>query len=143
MSTSTVSVPISRVIETFSLFAPWGTLSPSCHLQQWTPDIRPPWVSFLSSEMRAHRFRLNLPSVLRLSGPPGNLCYWQHQGKHHCNRLLCQLLSHARLFVAHGLYPTRLLCSWNPPGMNTGVSCHFLLQGIFPGVLIRVEFLKL
>ena len=28
--------------------------------------------------------------------------------------------------------PTRLLCPWNFPGKNTGVGCHFLLQGIFP-----------
>ena len=26
----------------------------------------------------------------------------------------------------------RLLCPWDSPGKNTGVSCHFLLQGIFP-----------
>ena len=32
----------------------------------------------------------------------------------------------------HGLYPARLLCPWNSPGKNTGVGCHFLLQGIFP-----------
>ena len=25
----------------------------------------------------------------------------------------------------------RLLCQWNFPGKNTGVGCHFLLQGIF------------
>ena len=30
----------------------------------------------------------------------------------------------------HGLQPFRLLCPWNFPGKNTGVSCHFLLQGI-------------
>ena len=29
----------------------------------------------------------------------------------------------------HGLQPTRLLCSWNFPVKNTGVVCHFLLQG--------------
>ena len=28
-------------------------------------------------------------------------------------------------------YPTRLLCPWNSLGKNTGVSCHFHLQGIF------------
>ena len=28
--------------------------------------------------------------------------------------------------------PTRLLCPWDSPGRNTGVGCHFLLQGIFP-----------
>ena len=27
--------------------------------------------------------------------------------------------------------PARLLCPWDPPGKNTGVGCHFLLQGIF------------
>ena len=27
--------------------------------------------------------------------------------------------------------PTRLPCPWNSPGRNTGVGCHFLLQGIF------------
>ena len=26
---------------------------------------------------------------------------------------------------------TKLLCPWNSPGKNTGVGCHFLLQGIF------------
>ena len=31
----------------------------------------------------------------------------------------------------HGLYPTRVLYPWNSPGMNTGVGCHSLLQGIF------------
>ena len=30
-----------------------------------------------------------------------------------------------------GLYPARLLCPWHPPGKNTGVGCHFLLQGLF------------
>ena len=28
--------------------------------------------------------------------------------------------------------PTRLLCPWDFPGKDTGVGCHFLLQGIFP-----------
>ena len=31
-----------------------------------------------------------------------------------------------------GLLPARLLCPWDSPGKNTGVGCHFLLQGIFP-----------
>ena len=35
-------------------------------------------------------------------------------------------------FVTHGLQPTRLLCPWNFPGNNTGMGCHFLVQGIFP-----------
>ena len=41
----------------------------------------------------------------------------------------------------HGLQPARLLCPRNSPDKNTGVGCHFLLQGIFlnqgsnPGLL--------
>ena len=31
----------------------------------------------------------------------------------------------------HGLQSARLLCPWDFPGKNTGVGCHFLLQGIF------------
>ena len=28
-----------------------------------------------------------------------------------------------------GLYPTRLLCLWKFSGRNTGIGCHFFLQG--------------
>ena len=44
-------------------------------------------------------------------------------------------LSHCSIldsFVTYGLQPTRLLSLWDFPGKNTGVGCHFLLQGIFP-----------
>ena len=30
-----------------------------------------------------------------------------------------------------GSKPARLFCPWDFPGKNTGVGCHFLLQGIF------------
>ena len=30
-----------------------------------------------------------------------------------------------------GLWPIRLLCSWDFPGKNSGVGSHSLLQGIF------------
>ena len=32
----------------------------------------------------------------------------------------------------HGLLPARLLCPQNAPGKDTGVGCHFLLQGNLP-----------
>ena len=32
----------------------------------------------------------------------------------------------------HGLQLARLLCPWDFPGKNTGVGCHFLLQGVVP-----------
>ena len=40
----------------------------------------------------------------------------------------------------HGLQPTSLLCPWDFPGKNTGVGCHFLLQGIFPtqGSIVQI-----
>ena len=45
--------------------------------------------------------------------------------------LSAQSLRGVRLSVTRGLQATRLLCPWNSPGKNTGVGCHFLLQGIF------------
>ena len=39
-----------------------------------------------------------------------------------------QSLSHVLLFVT----PARLLCPRDFPGKNTGVGCHYFLQGIFP-----------
>ena len=35
------------------------------------------------------------------------------------------------LLHPHGMDPTRLFCLWGFPGRNTGVGCHFFLQGIF------------
>ena len=43
----------------------------------------------------------------------------------------------------HGLQPTRLLSPWNFPGKNTGVGCHFLLQGIFLTQGLNSSFLHL
>ena len=31
----------------------------------------------------------------------------------------------------HGLEPAKFLCPWDFPGRNTGMGCHFILQGIF------------
>ena len=51
-----------------------------------------------------------------------------------------QLLSRVRLLRPHGLQPARLLCPWDSPGKNTGVGCHFLLQGSSPpGDQMRVS----
>ena len=48
------------------------------------------------------------------------------------NSMLVYLLSRVQLLQVRGLQPARLLCPWDFPGKNTGVGCHFLLQGIFP-----------
>ena len=44
--------------------------------------------------------------------------------------LNCSVMSDS--LQPHGLWLPRLLCPWNFPGKSTGVSCHFLLQRIFP-----------
>ena len=42
------------------------------------------------------------------------------------------VLTHVQLFVAPWtIQPTRLLCALDSPGKNTGMGCHYLLQGIF------------
>ena len=58
--------------------------------------------------------------------PPANADV--RNGMHAC--ALSHFIS-VQLFAAHGPQPARLLCPWNSPDKNTGVGCHFLLQGIF------------
>ena len=48
-----------------------------------------------------------------------------------CVHVSVCMFSSVQLFVIHGLQPARVFCPWNIPGRNTGVGCHFLLQGIF------------
>ena len=43
----------------------------------------------------------------------------------------------------HAWKSTRLLCLWNFPDKNTGVCCHFLLQGIFPSQGLNPRLLQL
>ena len=38
-------------------------------------------------------------------------------------------LSRVQLFATPWTVALRLLCPWHFPGKNTGVGCHFLLQG--------------
>ena len=47
--------------------------------------------------------------------------------------LVVQSLSCVQIFATSwAMQPSRLLCPWDFPGKNTGMSCHFLLQRIFP-----------
>ena len=47
------------------------------------------------------------------------------------SKVKVKLLSCVQLFATPWTVPTRLLHPWNSPSKNTGVGCHFLLQGIF------------
>ena len=42
------------------------------------------------------------------------------------------VINHFSPVQLFGLKAARLLCPWDSPGMNTGVGCDALLQGIFP-----------
>ena len=43
----------------------------------------------------------------------------------------CSATQSCLTLQSHGLQPAKLLWPWDSPGKNTGVGCHFLLQGIF------------
>ena len=67
----------------------------------------------------------------------GSLPCWHLLGsRSHCCHLpnlavlICLFMSDS--LRPHGLWPTRLLGSWDSPGKNTGMGCYALLQGIFP-----------
>ena len=77
------------------------------------------------------------PSMNRICKPLPRWTHWQvSQASQSMILCMCiQLLGCVWLFATHGLQPTGLLCPWNFPGKNTGLGCHFLLQGIFPTTL--------
>ena len=64
---------------------------------------------------------INISSILVHTELPCSVCV-----RARACALLCLTLQ------THGLKHSRLLCPWNFPGKNTGVGCHFLLQGIIP-----------
>ena len=41
------------------------------------------------------------------------------------------------------MWPSRLLCPWDSPGVNTEVGCHFLLHGALPTQGSNSSFLRL
>ena len=63
-------------------------------------------------------------------------CAHTHTHTHNfCSNYQCvcaQLLSRVQLFVVPWTVAPRLLRPWGLPGENTGVGCHFLLQGVSP-----------
>ena len=62
----------------------------------------------------------------KFGGPQGERV-WGSQGG---DSVSCWVMSNS--LQLHGMQPARLLCLWDSPGKNTGVGCHFCLQGIFP-----------
>ena len=48
-----------------------------------------------------------------------------------CNNWWCCSVTKSCPMLCKPMDPS-LLCPWDFPGKNTGVGCHFLLEGIFP-----------
>ena len=107
------------------------------HLSAWLRNVTPPictenepgilfmffmLVTHICSIVDLHSHKDTNPKTI-----------WEHSnlGKGRC---CCLVVKFCRtLLWPHGLQPTRLLCPWDFPGKNTGMSCHFLLQGNLPG----------
>ena len=60
----------------------------------------------------------------------GLLNIYYYSESHESESVICSVVPN--FLWSHGLQPTRVLCPWDFPGKDTGVICHFLLQGIFP-----------
>ena len=65
---------------------------------------------------------------LRVSTAALQVIYYQY----HLSRFPYESETLSRSVVSDSLRPRGLLRPWDSPGKNTGVGCHFLLQGIFP-----------
>ena len=78
--------------------------------------------------------------------PKSSLRFFPHYGFLHCGfphslkfffffliiLFFCLVAKSCLTFLQpYGVQPAGLLCPWDSPGKNTGVGCHFLLQGIF------------
>ena len=99
------------------------------YLMHWPADSLPlshlgsPYVMtllFLILYLTAYYFYLNL-SV-------SSLCKWLP----FLNERVIVTQLCPTIYDPMGLLSARFLCPWNSPGKNTGVGCHFLLQGCFP-----------
>ena len=77
--------------------------------------------NLLNPRMKTHRYKG--PNVFILL----SLCVYMCVCIHVCT----QSFSCVWLIVTPWTAVHQILCAWNFPGKNTGVGCHFLLQGIF------------
>ena len=102
------------------------------------------WLESHSSQPRSANFTMYL--VLR------SPLHLHHQQCSQRSYVCVGALSHSVVpssFVTPWTIPIRLLCPWNFPGKNTGVSCHLLLlhvlllQGIYPTYRSNLHLLSL
>ena len=93
--------------------------------------------SLVKAVCRQTFYELQNQAHSRVFQPPPNLSPSLYP-KPHCWKMAeasrpsleSENVSHSVL--SNSLRPDGLQCPWNSPSKNTGVGCHFLLQGMFP-----------
>ena len=107
--------PVSGVFHILSFLSSGLTIGSGCSPMAASSKV---FFSFLSA-LRVHQLALE-----------GCNHWWLW---HLCSLMTSHVcvLSCVRLFTTPLTVDARFLCLWNFPGKNTGVGCHFLLQGVF------------
>ena len=116
-----------------TLCDPMDCSTPGFHVLHCLPEFAQTHVHWVGDAIQP--FHPPLPP----SPPVLNLP--QHQGLFQwvvCSHQVAKVLE-----LSQGLWLTRLLCPWGSPGRNTGMGCHFLLQGIFPIQGLNLHLLRL
>ena len=115
---------VSGVLYVFSFFKIWGFYWIS-GLWKFSLNKQLYLLIFLIGSFTELKFlilvRSNLPTLLF-----HGLCFFCAYAP------VLSLRSCPSLCNPMNLWPAKLLHPWDFPGKNTGVGCHFLLQGIFP-----------
>ena len=107
----------------------WSIVDLQCHLQ----CFRHTGKSISYTHTYIHSFLDSFPTIghyRALNRVPCAIQYILTGYLFYICLLFCSVVSNS--LQPHGLQPTRLLSLWDSPGKNSGVGCHFLLQGIFP-----------
>ena len=91
--------------------------------ESWVPKIWCFWTVVLEKTLESPLDSNEIKSV----NPKGNQP-WIFIRRPDAEAVSCSVVPDS--LRPHGLQPTRLLCPWDFPGKDTGVDCHFLLQGM-------------
>ena len=131
------NIPTSSDISNLVCPKPAPDCPQTCHLFQQIAIVQ------LRSKASIHiNLGARLSNLMNSSAKPlssSKYIYTATSPSHHLlpiilekpNHFVVQWLSRVQLLQCHGLQPARLLCPWDFSSKNTGVGCHFRLQGIF------------
>ena len=95
------------------------------------PRDRGAWWAAVYGVTQSWTWLKRLSSSKLINGEKESLDIGQPQSTE-CMCAHTPVLCHIQLFVTPWIVACQAHLSWDFPGKNTGVGCHFLLQGIFP-----------